>query len=467
MVKAMWEGRFSKPLEKVTNDFNSSLPVDGRMYRADIAGSIAHAKMLAATGIISAEDGEKIVAGLEGILRDIESGAIVLSEFEGKAEDIHMLVEAILTERIGDAGKKLHTARSRNDQVATDFRLHLKGEIGILKSDIRGLIQTISDLSKKTCDAICPGYTHLQRAQPIFFSHQLLAYAEMFKRDYERFTDALKRTDVCPLGSAALAGTTYPIDRKMTAKLLGFSEVSKNSVDAVSDRDFAVEFLSDCSITMMHLSRFAEEVVFWCSAECKYMELDDGYATGSSIMPQKKNPDIAELVRGKTGRVYGDLFALLTVLKGLPLAYNKDMQEDKESVFDAADTLKQCLPIFTDMLKTANFLKNNMRKAAEKGFINATDVADYLTKKGVAFRTAYKISGNLVAECIEKGTTLNDLPLDSYRKYSDLFSNDIYDVISMKNCADKRNSEGGAGSLSQQKQIEDLDLWLSRCPNES
>ncbi|MEG2675641.1 MAG: argininosuccinate lyase [Clostridia bacterium] len=457
MAKAMWEGRFNKPLQESTNDFNSSINVDGRMFQADIVGSVAHAKMLGATGIISADDAEKIVDGLNGILQDLTSGKLVIDK---GAEDIHMFVESVLTERIGEAGKRLHTARSRNDQVALDIRLHLKDELKETKRLLLGLVDSVAQIAQKHTATIMPGYTHLQRAQPVLFSHYLLAYVEMFKRDFSRLQDAEYRMNVCPLGSAALAGTTYPIDRNMTAELLGFRAVCANSMDGVSDRDFAIEIASGVAITMMHLSRFAEEVIFWCSAECKYMELDDGYATGSSIMPQKKNPDIAELVRGKTARTYGNLVTLLTLMKGLPLAYNKDMQEDKEAIFDSLDTLNVCLPIFADMLSTATFLTDNMRAAAEKGFINATDVADYLTKKGVAFRSAYKISGQLVALCIEKNCTLNSLPLETYKTYSPLFEQDLYLAIAMETCVNKRNSEGGAGINSQLKQLADTDKWL-------
>ncbi|MEG2541013.1 MAG: argininosuccinate lyase [Clostridia bacterium] len=457
MIKAMWEGRFQKPLKDQTNDFNSSIKIDWRMFKADIAGSIAHAKMLAATGIIDAVDAEKIVVGLDGILKDIESGTL---EIDKDAEDIHMFVEGVLTDRIGDAGKRLHTARSRNDQVATDLRLYLKAEITTLKHCVLEMIDTLFEKAKLNTATIMPGYTHLQRAQPVLLSHYLLAYAEMFKRDFLRFADTEQRMNFCPLGAAALAGTTYPINRQMTAELLGFDAPSANSLDAVSDRDYVVELASAIAITMMHLSRFAEEVIFWCSAECKFLELDDGYATGSSIMPQKKNPDIAELVRGKCGRTYGNLMAVLTMMKGLPLAYNKDMQEDKEAIFDSVDTLKQCLPIFADMLKSATFLKDNMLKASEKGFINATDVADYLTKAGVPFRDAYKISGQLVALCIANNKTLGELSLDSYKQFSPLFGEDIFDAISMENCVNKRNSYGGAGISSQKKQLLDLELWL-------
>ena len=446
----MWAGRFRKQLDEKVNDFNSSVSFDQAMYREDILGSIAHAEMLGGAGILPAADAAAIARGLEGILADLESGKL---EIDAWAEDIHMFVEAELTARIGDLGKKLHTARSRNDQVALDLRMYLKNKIADIRKEVRALVGVLADLAEKHAETIMPGYTHLQRAQPVTFGHHLMAYASMFMRDDGRLADCLKRTDVLPLGSCALAGTTYPIDRFRTARLLGFSEVSANSMDGVSDRDFVIELASDIAVLMMHLSRFSEEIVLWCSWEFKFLELDDAYATGSSIMPQKKNPDIAELVRGKTGRAYGDLMTILTVMKGLPLAYNKDMQEDKECIFDSVETALRCLPIFADMLKTANVLEANMARAAEKGFINATDVADYLAKKGVPFRTAYKITGELVAECIDRGLTLSELPLDRYKSYAPAFGEDVYAAIDMKNCAFQRTSYGGPAAESVAAQV--------------
>ncbi|MBR6407346.1 MAG: argininosuccinate lyase [Clostridia bacterium] len=453
-MNTLWQGRFQKALDKQVNDFNSSISVDCRMYREDITGSIAHATMLAEQGIISAGDCKEIVAGLKGILADLDSGAL---QIDPAAEDIHMFVEAELTSRIGDTGKRLHTARSRNDQVALDVRMYLMREIDEITALLNELIKAINEISKDNIYTIMPGYTHLQRAQPISFAHHLLSYAMMLLRDVDRLADCRRRTNVLPLGSCALAGTTYNTDRQRVAGLLGFDSVCKNSIDGVSDRDFAAELAFDISTVMMHLSRFSEEIILWCSWEFKFIELDDSYSTGSSIMPQKKNPDIAELVRGKTGRVYGDLTTLLTMLKGLPLAYNKDMQEDKEAVFDAIDTVKMCLSIFTPMLKTMRVLPGNMKKAAQNGFINATDCADYLVKKGMPFRSAYKITGQLVALCIQKGETLDSLDLDSYRSLSELFDGDIYDEIDMHKCVEKRLSEGGTGFESVKAQIEYLD----------
>lgn len=449
----MWAGRFTKQLDSKVNDFNSSIRVDCRMYRQDIGGSIAHATMLAEQGIIEKADAEKIIYGLESILRDIDSGAL---QFDPTAEDIHMFVEAELTSRIGDTGKKLHTARSRNDQVALDVRLYLRDETAEVILLIRDLIKTVVDTAEKYKDTVMPGYTHLQRAQPITFGQHLLAYAGMFMRDIGRFSDAAERMNLSPLGSCALAGTTYPTNRRRVAELLSMNGIVENSLDGVSDRDFAVELGSAASLLMMHLSRFSEEMILWCSFEFKYVELDDAYSTGSSIMPQKKNPDIAELVRGKTGRVYGNLMALLTMLKGLPLAYNKDMQEDKESIFDSFDTIKQCLPIFTAMLATMTVNRDKMRDAAAGGFINATDVADYLAKKGLPFRSAYKISGTLVAYCIEKNTVLERLKLSEFKEFSDLFEEDIYDAINLENCTFSRTSEGGTAVESVEKQIKSI-----------
>lgn len=439
----LWAGRFSKETDSAVNDFNSSIRFDSRMYEEDVKGSLAHAAMLAAVGVISGDDLEAISTGLAGILADIQSGAL---DFDPAAEDIHMFIEQELTVRVGEAGKRLHTARSRNDQVALDIRLHLREECAALITMIDALSAVLQSKANAHSGAVMPGYTHLQRAQPVTFGHHLRAYVQMMARDRSRLSDAVTRMDAeCPLGSGALAGTTYPIDRAMTARALGFAAPCANSLDGVSDRDFCIEILSAIAILMMHLSRFSEEIILWCSWEFKFVELDDAFATGSSIMPQKKNPDVAELVRGKTGRVYGDLMALLTVMKGLPLAYNKDMQEDKEAVFDAIDTAKLCLGAFTPMIETMTVLEKNMRAAAAKGFINATDCADYLVKKGMAFRDAYKITGELVALCIERGITLEALPLDAYQEKSPLFTQDVYDAISLESCVSQRKSQGGPG----------------------
>ena len=446
----MWAGRFQKALDQKADDFNSSLRVDKRMYAQDIKGSMAHAMMLEKQGILPASDVELILDGLEGILADIESGALLITD---GAEDIHMFVEAELTKRIGDAGKRLHTARSRNDQVALDIRLYLRDEVETVVALIKQLIEAVVDKAEETADVIAPAYTHLQRAQPISFGHQLMAYAMMLLRDVDRLQDATARMNVSPLGSCALAGTTYPTDRAFVAQRLSMNGITLNSIDGVSDRDFCVELLSAFSILMMHLSRFSEEVILWSSWEFKFIELDDSYTTGSSIMPQKKNPDMAELVRGKTGRVYGDLMAMLTTLKGLPLAYNKDMQEDKEAVFDALDTVKLCLEVFAPMIATMRVIKENTYKAAQKGFINATDLADYLTKKGMPFRTAYKIVGQIVAECITKDLVLDTFPLEDYQKYSPLFGDDLYTEISLETCVSKRNSAGGASAASVRAQV--------------
>ena len=449
-MEKMWAGRFQKALDKKADDFNSSLRVDKRMYAQDIKGSIAHATMLEKQGILPSSDVDAIVDGLVGILQDIESGALEITD---GAEDIHMFIEAELTNRIGDAGKRLHTARSRNDQVALDIRLYLRDEVETVVALIKDLISAVVDKAEETADVIAPAYTHLQRAQPISFGHQLMAYAMMLLRDIERLEDASKRMNVSPLGSCALAGTTYPTDRAFVAQALEMNGVMKNSIDGVSDRDFCVELLSAFALLMTHLSRFSEEVILWSSWEFKFVELDDSFTTGSSIMPQKKNPDMAELVRGKTGRVYGDLMAMLTVLKGLPLAYNKDMQEDKEAVFDALDTVKICLEVFTPMIATMKVLEENTYKAAQKGFINATDLADYLTKKGMPFRSAYKIVGQIVAECIAKDCVLDTLPLADYQKYTELFTEDLYTEISLETCVSKRNSEGGASAASVRSQV--------------
>ena len=454
----LWEGRFGKETDAGVNSFNSSIFFDKTLIEEDITGSIAHAEMLGATGIIAAEDAELIVNGLNGILADIKSGILVIDE---KAEDVHTFVESVLTERIGAAGKKLHTARSRNDQVALDTRIYVKKKIVSVKNKILRLIKTLVKTAEENIGIIMPGYTHLQRAQPVAFSHYMLAYVNMFMRDKSRLEDCCKRADYLPLGSAALAGTSYPIDRFYVAEKLGFSHVCANSLDGVSDRDFVIEFIFCLSTVMMHLSRLSEEIILWNSSEFGFIELDDAFSTGSSIMPQKKNPDVAELARGKTGRVYGDLVAILTVMKGLPLAYNKDMQEDKEALFDAVDTVEICLPVVAGMIDTMTVRADNMEKAAQKGFINATDVADYLTKKGVPFRDAYKCSGALVAECIKQGKTLNELPLSEYKKFNNLFENDIYRETDIKNCAEKRTSYGGGSNQSVKIQISEIKPFLT------
>ncbi len=457
-MEKMWAGRFQKTLDEKADDFNSSLRFDKRMYAQDIKGSMAHAAMLARQGILPQKDVDIIIDGLAGILDDLQNGALT---FAAGGEDIHMFIEAELTKRIGEAGKRLHTARSRNDQVALDIRLYLRDEAEILVSLLKELIVAVVEKAEENAEVIAPAYTHLQRAQPISFGHHFLAYAMMFLRDVERIQDGVKRMNYSPLGSCALAGTTYPTDRAFVAKELGFDGITQNSIDGVSDRDFCVELLSAFALVMTHLSRFSEEVILWSSWEFKFVELDDSYTTGSSIMPQKKNPDMAELVRGKTGRVYGDLMAMLTVLKGLPLAYNKDMQEDKECIFDALDTVKMCLEVFTPMIATMKTLPQNTYKAAQKGFINATDLADYLTKKGMPFRAAYKIVGTLVAECIEKDCVLDTLPLQDYKKHSELFENDLYQEISLETCVEKRGSAGGASPSSVREQIKWVKAQLA------
>ena len=453
----MWAGRSGKETAKAADDFNSSIAVDGRMYRQDIEGSLAHAEMLAGCGIITYGEYGVIAEGLKGILADIESGALVL---DPDAEDVHMFVEAELTKRVGEAGKKLHTARSRNDQVAVDMRMYLRDESAEVISLIKKLLRAVVKQAKATKNYIVPGYTHLQRAQPIVFAHHLLAYAMMFVRDAGRINDAVRRMNVSPLGSCALAGTTYNTDRTFTAKKLGFDGVCMNSIDGVSDRDFCVELISAFALVMTHLSRFAEEVVLWSSSEFGFAELDDAYTTGSSIMPQKKNSDMAELVRGKTGRVYGDLMAMLTVLKGLPLAYNKDMQEDKECVFDALDTVKACLGIFAPMIDTMKPNKDNMYRAAGKGYINATDLADYLVGKGLPFRTAYKTVGEIVAYGIKHDKTLEEITLGEYKNFSELFGEDLYEAISLAACVRRRTSEGGTGAASVEKQIRFVEEFV-------
>ena len=454
----LWGGRFRKETDSLVNDFNASIHFDARLYQEDIQGSMAHARMLSDCGIISPEDNRQIQEGLAAILADVEAGRV---EFTADNEDIHMNVEALLTQRIGAAGKRLHTARSRNDQVAVDLRLHLRREICEITGQILDLQQAILEQARAHTNTVMPGYTHLQRAQPISFAQHLLAYGEQFKRDVTRLADCKRRMNVCPLGSGALAGTTYPIDRFETARLLGFDGPCSNSLDGVSDRDYALELLSVLSILMMHLSRFAEEVILWCSWEFKFVELDDAYSTGSSIMPQKKNPDVAELVRGKTGRVYGDLMGLLTTMKGLPLAYNKDMQEDKEPVFDAVDTVKMCLPVFAGMIATMRVLPENMRRAAGGGFINATDCADYLTRKGMAFRDAYTTVGNLVYYCTQQGKLLEELTLEELKNISPLFGEDVYEALSLETCMGQRRSHGGPAPEETERQIRELEAFIT------
>ncbi|MCD7797338.1 MAG: argininosuccinate lyase [Clostridiales bacterium] len=447
----LWKGRFKKELTKETNDFNSSIKFDSRMFEEDIKGSIAHATMLGATGIIDKSESDKITKGLAEILDDIKSGKL---EIDYESEDIHTFVEGELTKRLGQTGKRLHTARSRNDQVALDIRMTLKKEIDIICGKLKGLITVLCDKAEENTDTIMPGYTHLQRAQPITFAHHLSAYCSMLCRDLDRLADVKKRMNVLPLGSCALAGTTYPIDRSQVAELLGFDDISANSLDGVSDRDFCIELASALSIIMVHLSRFSEEIIMWCSWEFKFVELDDAFSTGSSIMPQKKNPDVAELVRGKSGRVFGDLTILLTVMKGIALAYNKDMQEDKEAIFDAVDTVKMCLDAFTPMIATMTVLRDNMRNAAAKGFINATDCADYLVGKGLPFRDAYKATGELVSLCIDKGETLESLPIEKYKKICDLFDDDVYTAINLEKCVNDRTAPGGPSAGNVKEQIE-------------
>lgn len=449
----MWAGRFSKEVDEKVNDFNSSISFDCRMFRQDIMGSIAHATMLGEAGIIDPNESKAIIAGLKGILSDLEDGSL---SFDPGAEDIHMFVEAELTARIGDAGKRLHTARSRNDQVALDLRLYLRDEIEAIEKLVKSFAEVLCDTAQQHAGAVMPGYTHLQRAQPVTFGHHLMAYAQMMLRDLGRLKDTAKRMNECPLGSCALAATTYSLDREMVGRLLGFDGVTQNSLDGVSDRDFCIELGAALSILMMHLSRFSEEIILWCSWEFKFIELDDAYATGSSIMPQKKNPDITELVRGKTGRVYGDLMTLLSMMKNLPLAYNKDMQEDKEAIFDAVDTVKLCLSTMIPMVQTMRVREDNMRAAAAKGFINATDCADYLVKKGLPFRDAYKVTGQLVAHCIEIDTTLEALPLEEYQKLNQLFDADVYDAINLDVCVNGRKVTGGPARDSVLRQIEQV-----------
>ncbi|HZK21328.1 MAG TPA: argininosuccinate lyase [Oscillospiraceae bacterium] len=453
----LWQGRTKAGLNKSADSFNSSIAFDKRLYKEDIKGSIAHAFMLGTKGIIDKSDSDSIIKGLEGIYSDIESGAL---KIDMSAEDIHMFIEQELTKRIGDAGKKLHTARSRNDQTVLDLRLNLRKETDAIIKLLKTLISALSDKAKDNASTIMPGYTHLQRAQPITFGHHLLAYAFMLIRDCERLIDGRKRLNLCPLGSAALAGTTYDIDRELTAEELGFDGITHNSIDSVSDRDFCTELLSNISIIMMHLSRFSEELVLWSSWEFAFTEFSEEFSTGSSIMPQKKNPDMAELIRGKTGRAYGNLISLLTVLKGLPLAYNKDMQEDKEAIFDSVDTVKVCLELMALMVQDMEVKKENMRAAAAKGFINATDCADYLVYKGLAFRQAYKITGEIVSKCISDNKTLETFSLSEYKQFSDLFESDIYEAISLEKCVIKRNSKGGTSPLSVYSQIKVVEKFL-------
>lgn len=458
MKGKMWDARFAKATDARVNDFNSSISFDWRMYHCDIAGSIAHATMLGECGIIDASEADKIVAELRHIEADIDSGTLAI---DPEAEDIHMFIEAVLTERIGETGKRLHTARSRNDQVALDIRIYLKEQIVAVKELVISLLSAIENKASENICTVMPGYTHLQRAQPLTFAHYVLAYAQMFMRDVQRLDDVYARTNVMPLGSGALAATTYPINRHRVAELLGFHSVTENSMDGVSDRDFVIELASALSMLMMHMSRFSEEIILWCSSEFRFIELDDAYSTGSSIMPQKKNPDVAELVRGKTGRIYGDLTTLLTMMKGLPLAYNKDMQEDKEAIFDALDHTQLAIEVFTAMFATMRVNTQAMRRAAAQGFINATDCADYLVKRGMAFRDAYKVSGRLVAYCIKENTTLEELPLDVFKEFSDTFEEDVYDAIDLDNCVNRRTAYGGPSPESVKHQIEILKEFIA------
>ena len=446
----LWSGRFQKNTDAKVDDFNSSIRFDQRMYKQDIKGSIAHAKMLGKQGIISLEDSEKIVSGLYEILSDIENGKV---EFLIDAEDIHMNIEKLLTDKIGESGKRLHTGRSRNDQVALDIRMYLMDEIDEISEMVRSLMTALVSLAKEHTETILPGYTHLQKAQPVTFAHHLMAYFEIAKRDLSRLSGCKDRTNVMPLGSGALAGTTYPLDREFVASELGFSAVSQNSLDGVSDRDFAIELASCLSIIMMHLSRFCEELILWSSHEFSFIEMDDAYSTGSSIMPQKKNPDVAELIRGKTGRVYGHLMGLLTTMKGIPLAYNKDMQEDKEPIFDAVDTVKLCLPVFIDMITTMKVRKENMLKGAKGGFTNATDVADYLVKKGMPFRDAHEVVGKLVFYSISKDKALDELTIEEFKEFSNIIEDDIYDAISMETCVNGRTVIGGPAKATVEAAI--------------
>ena len=446
-MSKLWAGRTSGEVSSIADDFNSSIRFDCKLYKQDITGSMAHAAMLGAQGIISQAEAGQLIGGLQGILSDLESGAL---EFDFGCEDIHMFVEQVLTQRLGDVGKKLHTARSRNDQVALDLRMYLKDQVDEITALVKDVLGAIVAQAENNKGVIMPGYTHLQRAQPILFSHHLMAYAMMLLRDRSRLSDCRKRMNRSPIGCCALAGTTYPTDRAMEAAQLGFDGICMNSLDGVSDRDFCAEFLSAVSILMMHLSRLSEELILWTSWEFGFVELSDAYTTGSSIMPQKKNSDMAELIRGKTGRVYGDLVGLLTMLKGLPMAYNKDMQEDKEGVFDACDTVSMCLPVMTGMIETMTAKPEAMKKAAQRGFINATDLADYLVRKGLPFRSAYKISGAIVGDCVKSGAVLEKLPLETYQQYSDLFDSDVYEAIDLTACVEKRTSAGGPAKVQEQ-----------------
>ena len=453
----LWAGRFQKETDTLVNDFNSSIGFDARLYKQDITGSIAHATMLGTQGIIEMHEAEKIIDGLKTILAEIEGDGV---EFTMENEDIHMNIEAMLTERIGSAGKRLHTGRSRNDQVAVDTRMYVRDEIPVIIDHILNLEKVLIKKAKANLETVMPGYTHLQRAQPTTFAHYMMAYANMLKRDVTRLEDCLERMDECPLGAGALATSSYPVDRFQTAAALGFKKPADNSMDSVSDRDYAIELLAALSIMMMHLSRFSEEIILWCSWEFKYVDLDDAYSTGSSIMPQKKNPDVAELVRGKTGRVYGSLVTLLTVMKALPLAYNKDMQEDKEAIFDAIDTVELCLPVFAAMVDTLTVRPKNMAKAAAGGFINATDCADYLTKKGLPFREAYMIVGRLVNACIKSGDTLDTLTLKDFRAISSLFDEDVYQALALKTCVNERKVYGGPAKEQVEKQIALIEAFV-------
>ena len=459
-MNKLWAGRFSKQEDERVNDFNSSIAFDARMAQHDIQGSIAHATMLGRQGIIEPAEAELIVQGLEGIARDLQTGALAI---DPTAEDIHMFVEAELTSRLGDTGKRLHTARSRNDQVALDIRLYLRDQCQEIHALLLSYLDALTDQAAQHLESVMPGYTHLQRAQPITFAHHLMAYAQMALRDLQRLEQTQARMNIMPLGSGALAGTTYPIDRQLVKTLLAFDAVSANSLDGVSDRDFCIELASDISLIMRHLSRLSEEIILWCSWEFKFIELDDAFATGSSIMPQKKNPDVTELIRGKSGRVFGDLITLLTMMKGLPLAYNKDMQEDKEAIFDAVDTVKLCLSTLIPLLQTMRVNKENMRAAAAKGFINATDCADYLVKKGMPFRDAYKITGQLVAQCIAKQLTLETLPLADYQAASPVFDEDVYQAIALETCVKERKVEGGPSPEAVQKQIDAVKAYRKGC----
>ena len=453
----LWGGRFTKQTDQLVFDFNASITFDKRLFHEDVTGSIVHATMLAKQGILTEEERKSIVEGLTGILEDVDDGTLAIDETQ---EDIHSFVEATLIDRIGDAGKKLHTGRSRNDQVALDMRLYTRARVAEIDGLLKKLLEAILDTMENNLDTYMPGFTHLQKAQPITLAHHYGAYFEMFKRDRQRLTDIYKRMNYCPLGTGALAGTTYPLDREYTARLLRFEGPTLNSIDSVADRDYLIEFLSALSTIMMHLSRFSEEIIIWNSNEYQFVELDDAYSTGSSIMPQKKNPDIAELVRGKTGRVYGALMALLTTMKGLPLAYNKDMQEDKEMAFDAMDTAADCITLFTGMIQTMKFRKDRMAKSAMNGFTNATDAADYLVGKGVPFRDAHGIIGRLVLYCIEKDTSIDALSLEELRSISDKFDEDIYDAISLKTCVEKRLTIGAPGEKMMKQVIEKNKEYL-------